>query len=132
MTPQEFNALPLEQKKQHIAPGDIVVTDSGARLLFCGTKSPEGNFGCYITKRVFDWIFEREITDIIRPVPPAQPDAVPEIVPERITALRQKILDFENAQPVDYDESLSYLAFLFRKYIEQQHGIADHFEREAK
>lgn len=114
----DFNALPLAEKIKQAQAGDIVVTDSGARLPFIMCVSVK--FIVQVTRSDTYHMNAFDIADIIRPTA----RKVPEVV-----ELREKILMFENAVPYDFEESIRYAAFLLRRYIEIAHK--DHFEKET-
>lgn len=71
----DFNALPLAEKIKQAQAGDIVVTDSGARVPLDDTDS-DGDFRLCVSSGSFDWIGSSSITDIIRPTARKVPEVV--------------------------------------------------------
>lgn len=116
----DFNALPLAEQLNALEPGDELHLRGGGWLPFLQYKGQMN-----ICTAHYVWYLEDADTDIIRVIRPSA-RKVPDdgrLIPEFYATLRQQIIDFENAVPFDYDESLRYIAFLFRKYVEKQHGI---------
>lgn len=95
-----FNALPLSEKLTHAQRGDIVVTDSGARLPFVEHSPYNGEFPkVQICNISYDFLSMDHIIDIIRPEPETKP--VPEI-DEMLHDIRNYLLASQaNTLPLD-------------------------------
>lgn len=111
MTPAEFNSLPLGQKKQNVARGDIVITDIGARLVYFN-QGIDGMACDYSHQTGCVYIKSEWVTDIIRPSPKEQP--------AKVVAVSVLLRDINSSLSSDY-------AKLRRTLV----ALADHFEREA-
>ena len=69
-----FNALPLAEKIKQAQAGDIVVTDSGARLPFILRMG--ARFMVRATRSDTYYVYCNDVTDIIRPTARKVPEVV--------------------------------------------------------
>lgn len=114
----DFNNLPLDEKKKQAQAGDIVVTDSGARVTYATRDTDAVSSGIWvkISNAVDTWIKLEDVTDIIRPTARKVPE-----VPEVVEWLRYQSSNLIDMRVFD--------ARVFASLLCQK--LADHFEKET-
>ena len=111
----DFNALPLAEKIKQAQAGDIVLTDSGAKVPLKQVDI-EGCFHLDVSRANAFWIYTSHVADIIRP----SERKVPEIG-ERLRKFACRERRSLGATRMDMNTPVGHLADI----------LADHFEKET-
>lgn len=111
----DFNALPLAEKIKHAQAGDMVVTDSGARLPFEGYHGESSHpITVGVTFLKSQWIAETEIADIIRPTA----RKVPEVVGE-LNEFHRALCGHQ-LRGLDSDKKIGALVMILSRHFEKE------------